>query len=68
MAEVDSFCDGGFGDQLVEKSDLTANIPDVDDSCYRRQIIRQLRTFIGEVECCYLSVIDKAELGEQPRN
>jgi hypothetical protein len=68
MAEVDYFCDGAFGDQLVEKSDLTANIPDVDDSRYLRQIIHQLRTLIGEVECCHGSVSGKVELSEQPRN
>ena len=56
------------GDQLVEKNDLTANIPDVDNRRYLRQIIHQLRTFIGQVECCHVSVIDKVVLSEQPRN
>ena len=68
MAEVDYFCDGAVGDQLVEKSNLTMNIPDVDDSRYLRQIIYQLRTFIGQVECYHVSVIDEIKLSEQPRH
>jgi hypothetical protein len=43
-------------------------IPDVDDGRYLWQIIYQLRTFIGQVECYHVSVIDEIKLSEQPRH
>jgi hypothetical protein len=68
MAEVDYFGDEAVGDQLIEKSNLTMYIPDVDDGRYLWQIIYQLRTFIGQVECYHVPVIDEIKLSEQPRH
>jgi hypothetical protein len=43
-------------------------IPDVDDGRHLWQIIYQLRTFIGQVECYHVPVIDEIKLSEQPRH
>jgi len=65
MAKIDDFCTYIVGDQPVKKSHLAAGVTDVSNRRNVRQVIGQLRAFVGQVECCYRSIIDDVELSEQ---
>src|SRR5262249_809064 len=66
--EINDSCTHVVGDQPVEKSHLAAGVTDVSNCRNARQVIGQLRAFVGQVERCYRSIIDDIELSEQPRN
>ena len=68
MAEIDDSCTHVVGDQPVKKSHLAAGVTDVGNRRNVRQIVGQLRTFVGQVERCHSSIIDDVELSEQSRN
>ncbi len=57
-----------IGDQTVEKCHLTLGVAEVDDRRELRQKIRQLRPFIGQIECSHRSIIDGMKLSKQPRD
>ena len=63
--EINDSCTHIVGDQSVEKSHLAVGVTDVSNRRDFRQVISQLRAFVGQVECCYGSIIDDMEFGEQ---
>src|SRR5258705_5884848 len=57
-----------LGDQPVEQCHLATSVANVDNRRDLWQIVRQLRTFVGQVECRNGSIFENVEFGEQPRN
>jgi hypothetical protein len=68
MAEIDDSCTDVVGDQPIKKSHLAAGVTDVGNRRNVRQIVGQLRAFVGQVECCHRTIIDDVEISEQSRN
>lgn len=67
-ADIDDFCTLVLGYQPFEKCHLAANVVDVGKRRELRQIVRQLRPFVGQVECGYGPIINDVILCEQSRN
>jgi hypothetical protein len=68
MAEIDDSRAYVVRDQSVKKSHLAAGVSDIDNRRNVRQKVGQLRTFVGQVECCHRSITDDVEFSEQSRN
>src|SRR5262249_14871900 len=68
MADIDDVRAMVVCEQPVEKCHLPAGIIDIGNRRDVWQIIRQLRTFVGQIEGRHGSIIDHVELSEQPRN
>ena len=68
VAEIDDVCAVVGGNQPLEKCHLAEDVTDVGNRRELRQIIRQLRSFVGQVVCRHRTIIEDIELGEQPRN
>jgi hypothetical protein len=47
VADVENLCAVGGGDQPVEERHLAASVADIGDRRERRQIVGQLRSFVG---------------------
>ena len=62
--DINDPCTHVVGNQPVEKSHLAAGVTDVSNRRNVRQVIGQLRAFVGQVES-YRSIIDDVELSEQ---
>ena len=68
MANVNDPWGVFLSNQPIEQCHLAADVSNVDDSCELRQIVRQLRSFVSQVECRYRSIFDHVVLGKQPGN
>jgi len=68
MAEIDNFSAVPIGNDPIEKRHLAENFSDIGGDRKIWQVVRQLRSFVGQVEGGHGSIMEDVEFGEQPRN
>ena len=64
MAEIDDLDRVAIGDQGIEKRHLTEDVADVGDSGAVRHEVRQLRSFLGKIECRNRPIIKVVKLDQ----
>src|SRR5262245_41887332 len=67
VADIDDVGAVGVSDQLLEQCHLAEDVIDLGDLRELRQVVDELRSFVGQIERGHGTVGEDVELGEQPR-